>query len=251
MSVQSPEELAQLRRIGRIVAMVARAMAQKARPGITTEELDAFGAGLLRQHGARSAPRLAYNFPGTTCISINDEAAHGIPGRRMIEAGDLINIDVSAELDGFFGDTGLMVQVPPVSPVAQKLCECSREALRQAIQVVRAGTPINAIGRAIEDTARTYGFQVLHDLDGHGVGRHIHEAPQGIHSFYNRHDRRRLTDGLVFTIEPFITTGAQHTVLEKNGWTLHTVDRGLVAQHEHTLVVTRQGAMIMTDPQLN
>jgi methionyl aminopeptidase len=246
MSIQSPEELARLQRIGQIVAQVAHEMARQVRPGVTTMELDALGAELLRRHGARSAPRLAYDFPGTTCISVNDEAAHGIPGQRMIEPGDLVNIDVSAELDGFFADTGLMVPVPPISPVAQKLCECSREALRRAIQVVRTGQPINAIGRAIESYAQSSGFEVLHDLDGHGVGRHIHEDPRGIHSFYNPRDRRRLTEGLVFTIEPFITTGARETVLERNGWTLRTRDRGLVAQHEHTVVATRQGAVVVT-----
>jgi methionyl aminopeptidase len=216
------------------------------RPGVTTAELDAIGEAFLSKAGARSAPRLAYNFPGFTCISINDQAAHGIPGQRMVEPGDIVNIDVSAELDGYYGDTGLMVEVQPVALRARQLCSRSQAALRKALAVAQAGVPMNTIGRAIEGEARRGGFSVLHDLGGHGVGRHIHEEPHSVLNHYDPADRRRLTEGLVITIETFLTTGARRVVTDPDGWTLRTADGSLTAQYEHTLVITRGEPIVVT-----
>ncbi len=246
MTINSPEELAAMRTIGRIVAQTLRAMGRYAREGMTTRELDAYGQQLLSSQGARSAPALAYGFPGATCISLNDEAAHGIPGDRVIRAGDLINIDVSAELAGYFADTAATFQIGRVSDQARRLCRCTRRALAEAIWSARAGRPFNHIGRAVERQARACGFRIIRNLAGHGVGRHIHEAPGSVLNYYEPADRRRLPRGLVLTIEPFLSARAQHTVSAADGWTLRTPDGSLTAQYEHTVVITNGRPILLT-----
>jgi len=246
MTIDSPTDLASLKRIGRIVALTIKEMKESVRAGITTAELDAVGKAILDRYGARSAPQLAYNFPGVTCISINNEAAHGIPGSRVVKPGDLVNLDVSAELDGYFADAAVTVEVDPEETRRHNLVHCAQRALQQAIATTRAGQPINAIGRVIEKEAQGCGFHTLHDLGGHGVGRGIHEEPHNIANYYNPNDHRMLLEGVVLTIEPFITTGAQHVFTEKDGWTLKTADGSLSAQFEHTLVVTRGKPVVIT-----
>ncbi len=246
MTIDSPDDLANLKRIGRIVALAIKEMKEHVRPGITTAELDQIGAAFLEQHGARSAPQLVYNFPGATCISINNEAAHGIPGKRTVKAGDLVNLDVSAELNGYFADAAVTVEVPPVDTRRHNLIHCAQRALQQAIAASRAGQPMNAIGRVIEKEAESCGFHTLHDLGGHGVGRGIHEEPHSISNYYNPNDRRILIEGLVMTIEPFLTTGAQRIYTDPDGWTLKTTDGSLSAQFEHTLVITKGKPVVIT-----
>jgi methionyl aminopeptidase len=246
MTIDSPADLKGLKRVGRVVGLAIQEMKENTRPGITTGELDAIGAAVFARHGARSAPQLAYRFPGATCISINNQAAHGIPGSRVIQAGDLVNIDVSAELDGYFADAAEMVIVPPVDSQRHNLVLCAQRALRNAMAAARAGQPLNAIGRAIEEEARASGFTTLRDLGGHGVGRGIHEEPSDIASFYNPRDRRILKEGQVLTIEPFITTGARSVRTGPDGWTLFTADGSLAAQFEHTLVITKGKPTVIT-----
>ena len=176
MSIETENDLVALSRAGKIVAFALRAMAQRLRPGITTAELDAIGADVLKQHGARSAPQLVYGFPGVTCISVNDEVVHGIPGERVIHAGDLVTLDVTAELDGYMADAALTVAVPPASALKRRLCACADAALGKAIAVARAGRPIADIGRVVEAEVRRYGFAIIPELGGHGIGRTIHDG---------------------------------------------------------------------------
>ncbi|MFL5733937.1 MAG: type I methionyl aminopeptidase [Chloroflexia bacterium] len=246
MSIESEQDLEGLKRSGRVVALTVQEMARHLKPGITTKELDDIGAAFLRMNGARSAPILAYNFPGWTCISVNDEAAHGIPGDRVIQAGDLINIDVSAELDGYWTDTGSTFAVPPVSPSKQKLMTCTKQALQSAISVARAGQSINAIGGAVEAHARKCGYKVIRNLTGHGVGRTIHEEPRNVLNYYDSKDRRKLREGTVLTIEPFLSTKAEAVIQMPDGWTLKTPDGSLLAQYEHTIVITKGTPIIIT-----
>src|SRR5262249_20253157 len=149
MTVESEKDMIGLLRIGKIVGLTLKTMKAAVRPGMTTAELDAIGAEYLRKEGAHSAPIVTYKFPGWTCISLNDEAAHGIPGNRVIQEGDLLNIDVSAELDGYFADTGASMPVVSVSPIKQKLMDCAQTALQKGIAAARAGRPVNEIGRAM------------------------------------------------------------------------------------------------------
>lgn len=245
MSIESQDDLTNLLRIGKIVGLTLQHMKESLRVGMTTADLDAIGEAFLNEHGARSAPRLTYNFPGGTCISINDEAAHGIPGERVIQAGDLVNIDVSAELDGYWADTGATVPMLPVTPLKQKLCTFAQSALKQGIAAAQAGRPIYEIGRATENEARRGGFSVIRDLPGHGVGRKLHEPPS-VPSFYTREAHERLTDGLVITIEPFLSTGAKRIAQAGDGWTLKTPDGGPCAQYEHTVVITKGRPILVT-----
>ncbi|GIL14497.1 MAG: methionine aminopeptidase 2 [Chloroflexota bacterium] len=245
MSIESEKDLIGLLRIGRIVGLTLQKMTESLRPGITTGELDTIGAELLRKEGARSAPILTYNFPGATCISINDEAAHGIPGSRVIQTGDLVNIDVSAELDGYFADTGATVPMLPVEPLKQKLADCTRSALEKGLAVARAGNRIYDIGRAMENEVRRCGFHIIRDLPGHGVGRKLHEPPS-VPGFFNKRANDILKEGLVITIEPFVSTRASHIVTAADGWTLKTPDGSLAAQYEHTIVITKDRPILVT-----
>ncbi|MGF1505510.1 MAG: type I methionyl aminopeptidase [Chloroflexi bacterium] len=245
MTVTTEEELRALQAIGRIVGLTIKRMSEHLAPGITTAELDAVGAAVLAEHGARSAPMLAYNFPGHTCISINDEAAHGIPSERAIQPGDMVNIDVSAEKDGFWADSGASFAVPPVSEQKAGLIAGAKQALTIAMEAARAGQPINAVGAAVQRFAYRSGYHVIFELTGHGVGRHIHEEPH-IPNIYDPRRKQPLTEGLVVTLEPFLTLGAQHIVTMPDGWTLCTEDGSLVAQFEHTVVITQGQPLAVT-----
>ncbi len=248
MSIQNEKDLEGLRKIGRIVARCLKYMQSHLEPGMTTRELDFLGGSFLAKHGARSAPQLTYNFPGFTCISVNEEAAHGIPGSRRIQAGDLVNIDVSAELGGYFADTGGSAIVPPESPIKIQVCLAARNALASALQEARAGAKLNRIGLAIEREAQKHGFTVIENIGSHGVGRALHEAPEFIPGFYEPRDRRVLRENQVITIEPFISSGAKFVFDKGDGWTLVTKPNFLTAQFEHTIVITKGAPLIMTLP---
>jgi methionyl aminopeptidase len=246
MTIESEQDLQGLKAIGHIVASTLKQMMDYAEPGMTTLELDAYGRRLLEQQGARSAPELAYNFPGATCISVNEEVAHGIPGERVIQAGDLVNIDVSAELNGYYGDTGGSFVVPPGDPVKQRLCDSTQLALKKAMQEARAGQPLNQIGRAIEKVARAKGFRVIKNLCSHGVGRSLHEEPKEIPGYFRAKDHRRLHKGQVITIEPFLSTRSVYVNEADDGWTLLAAPGNLAAQYEHSMVITDSAPIILT-----
>ena len=246
MTVETDEDVAALKRIGTIVSYVLREMLNAAEPGMTTLELDSLGEQLLARHGARSAPILTYDFPGSTCISINEEAAHGIPGIRIIQPGDVLNVDVSAELGGYFADTGGTKIVPPTNPQKTRLCHATRTALEQAMMQARAGQLINRIGGAIQRTAKTNGFRVIENLGSHGIGRTLHEAPGHIPGYFDRADRRILKEGMVITIEPFLSTKSRIVSETSDGWTLVGVDGNLSAQYEHTMIITKGEPIVVT-----
>lgn len=246
MTIENQADIDGILKTGQVVARVRDAMLAAIEPGMTTAELDRLGAELLDSFGARSAPRVTYDFPGATCISINEEAAHGIPGPRVIQPGDVVNVDVSAELDGYFADTGGTIVVPPVSPLKTRLCDVTRLALRHALAQVRAGALINRIGQAVERTATAHGFRVIRNLAGHGVGRSLHEQPDDILGFCNTRDTRRLKQGQVLAIEPFLSTRSRYVSEARDGWTLLGEPGNLSAQFEHTVIVTRGAPIIAT-----
>lgn len=246
MTIETQDDVAGLQRIGRTVSLVLHQMLEAAEPGMTTGELDQLGERWLEEHGARSAPRLTYDFPGATCISINEEAAHGIPGDRIIRAGDVLNVDVSAELGGYFADTGGTIVVPPTTPQKTRLCHAARTALAEAMKVASAGRPINGIGAAIERTAKAYGFRVIENLGSHGVGRALHEEPEHIAGYFDPSDKRVLREGMVITIEPFLSTRARVVAETSDGWTLAGSAGNLSAQYEHTMIITRGAPIVVT-----
>jgi len=245
MCIKTSEELEALRVIGRVVGSVLREMARQVKPGITTSELDQLGAKLLAEQEARSAPPLVYGFPGAVCISVNEEVVHGVPGDRVITAGDLVKLDLTAEKDRYMADAALTVPVPPVSDLARRLTECAERAFRKAIQGARAYHRICDIGIAVEDEVKRSGFSVVRELCGHGIGRTIHEDPQ-VPNYADSRSRERFTEGLVVTVEPIIAAGRGDSMTGPDGWTVITKDHSLSAHYEHTLVITRADPVLLT-----
>ncbi|MFP7286868.1 type I methionyl aminopeptidase [Shouchella clausii] len=246
MSIESEHDLIALQKIGRIVAMAREEMLSSVQAGITTAELDRIGKRVLDEHGAVSAPYITYGFPGTTCISVNEVAAHGIPGPRVLKEGDVVNIDVSAELGGYYADTGATTVVGSRSPHKEKLCQSSLRALQQALKKARAGAKVSGIGRAIHNEARKDGFTVIRNLAGHGIGRKLHEMPDGILNYYEPRDNRLLTNGLVLAVETFVSDGAEFVDEGADGWGLLLPDNHYAAQFEHTIVITKDKPLILT-----
>ncbi len=246
MSVESRTDLEALKAIGKIVAIVLQRMMKHLAPGITTAELDRIAASALSEYGARAAPPLVYGFPGATCISVNDEAIHGIPGERVIKPGDVVKLDVTAEKDGYLADAARTVPVPPVSEAARSLAACAEVAFRNALPAARAGHRIWEIGMAVEAEVKRSGFSVIRELCGHGIGRTIHENPC-VPNYADPSARGRLHEGLVITVEPIIAAGNGRPVLEKDGWTIKTADGSLAAHYEHTLVITSGAPILLTE----
>lgn len=245
MSISSRADWKGLQRVARVVRLALDALEARVAPGVTTAELDAVAAALFRRHRARSAPALVYGFPGTVLISINDQVVHGAPSGRRVQDGDLVKLDVTAELDGYVADAARTVAVGRCPVVAQRLKQCAEDAFARALEVARAGNRVNAIGRAVEQDVRRRGFRVVRGLQGHGVGRTIHEPPS-VPNWFDPFQRDMLTDGLVLTIEPIITAGSDRVVTETDGWTIRTADGSLSAHHEHTLVITHGEPVILT-----
>ncbi|NBV42118.1 type I methionyl aminopeptidase [bacterium] len=247
MIAATQEDIDRLSAIGSIVSRTLQFMKESVRPGITTLELDQMGEAFMNSLGARSAPRLMYNFPGATCICVNHETAHGIPGPRVLKDGDLINIDVSAEKDGYFSDSGAsMVVGSVVPPKFERLLKAGRESLENALRVARAGERINLIGKAIEATATAAGYSVIRNLGSHGIGKKLHDEPSFIAGFYDKSDQRVLEENQVITIEPFVSTGATRVREFGDGWTLITKPHQRTVQFEHTIIVTKSDPIILT-----
>ena len=245
MSIKSNRDLTGLKAIGKIVGLALREMAAQVRSGITTAELDAIGARVLELHGARSAPPVYYGFPAAVCISVNDEAIHGIPGAREIRPGDLVKLDLVAEKDGYMADAAVTVAVPPVSDEARRLVRCAERAFQQAMQVARARNRVCDIGKAVETEVKRSGFAVMRQLCGHGVGRAIHEEPQ-VPNYYEPNARQRLTEGLVITVEPIIAAGSGRGVTGQDQWTVRTADGAWSAHYEHTIAITQDAPLVLT-----
>lgn len=246
MTIETDKDLRELINIGRIVAATLQEMKCRAEPGMTTAELDQIGKELLDSYGAKSAPRVTYYFPGYTCISINEEAAHGIPGSRVIQPGDVVNIDVSAEKNGYFSDTGGSFVVPPSNFLKDKLISSTKLALAEACNSAQAGRPLNVIGKSIQRIAKQNGFRIIKNLCSHGVGRGLHEEPKEIPGYYEPRDKRRLHEGLVITIEPFLSTKSRFVTEADDGWALVGGKQNLSAQFEHTMVITKGKPILLT-----
>jgi len=245
MSVKTADELEKLRIIGKIVRRSLDQMAMAVRSGITTQELDMIGLRVLQQHGAEAAPAKVYGFPGAVCISVNDEAVHGIPGDRALREGDLVKLDLVAVKDGFFADAAVTVRVGRVSRLAHDIVRCAEAAFWRAMTVARTGFRCMHIGREIDREVRQQGFHVMPELGGHGVGRTIHEKPS-VPNFYDRGARTKLTNGLVLAVEPIISAGSGDGRLMEDGWTIRTADRSISAHYEHTIVITEREPIVLT-----
>lgn len=247
MSIKIDEELIGMKKASEAVACTLKEMRNYAKPGITTKQLDDFGAKILSDFGAKSAPYLTYGFPGWTCISVNNEFCHGIPSdNRTLQEGDLVNVDVSAELDGFWSDNGGSFVLGKDINQHQKLIDASKQILHKAIHNIKGGVRISAIGHLIETEAKKRGFRVIKNLTGHGIGRSLHEEPSEIANYKDRYNFTRFKKNSVVAIETFITTTSTHAETLKNGWTMVGNKGGFMAQHEHTIVVTDGKPIVLT-----
>ncbi len=246
MTADSERDIEALKAIGRICAETLRKMMAAARAGMTTLELDHIGRQLLEAQGARSAPEVAYNYPGATCISVSPVIAHGIPDDHVLSDGELIHIDVSGELDGYFSDTGASMWITRRSPEVHKLLEATQATLTKAVKAARAGRQLNEIGRTVQQEANRHGYNVIYELTGHGIGRGLHEDPGEVWNFYNPRDHRVLQEGQVLAIEPFLTPGKGRIRELGDGWSLRTSDNAIAAQFEHTVIVTKSEPIILT-----
>jgi methionyl aminopeptidase len=247
MSIESEMDLAGITKASEAVGQTLKLMRAYACPGMSTKELDEYGGTILKQYGARSAPRETYGFPGWTCISLNNEVAHGIPASgKILQEGDLVNIDVSAELNGYWADNGGSFVLGADLHKHMPLVEASQKILLKAISQIKGGVKIAEIGRLIETEAKRSGFRVIKNLVGHGIGRSLHEEPQEIPCYYDPLNRKRFKKNSVVAIETFISTKTVYAHEKGDGWTYVTRDGSFVAQHEHTIIITDAKPVILT-----
>lgn len=245
MIAKTEEDFNGLKAIGKICGSIRDTLVEKTVPGITTKELDELAGRLFEEAGAQSAPKQIYDFPGFTCISVNEAVAHGIPGDRVIEEGDLVNIDVSGSKNSYFADTGISFVVGKGHPGLKLICDVAKEAFEAGLPKVDPGAKTSALGKAVHETAKQNGLTVIKNLTGHGVGRSIHEKPDHIFNFYTTYDDVVLEEGMVIAFEPFVSTLEEDVFQSDDGWTFLT-DESYVAQYEHTIIVTSDGPILTT-----
>jgi methionyl aminopeptidase len=245
MIARTEEDFYGLREIGKIVASIRDELVQRTVPGTTTKELDDIAGVLLEKAGAVSAPKGEYNFPGYTCISVNEEVAHGIPGHRVIHEGDLVNIDVSGSKNGYFADTGISFVVGEGEEILTKICDVAKKAFEAGLKNAKPGSKKSRIGKAVFQTARENGLTVIKNLTGHGIGHTIHEAPDNIYNYNDTWDDELLKEGMVIAFEPFISTFEEEVFQKEDGWT-YVTKKSFVAQYEHTIILTKAGPIITT-----
>lgn len=247
MVIKTEEELQGMKRVSEAVALTLRKMSAYAQIGMSTKDIDEYGRQLLEAVGAKSAPFETYGFPGYTCISVNKEFAHGIPSDKVkLKNGDIINIDVSAELDGFWSDNGYSFVIGEDIQGVQSLVDTSKEILLEAISQISGGVKISDIGKLIETKAKKAGYTVIRDLGGHGVGKSLHEDPDAIMNYCDRYDKRRFRKDSVVAIETFISTKSSFIETLSDGWAFVGSKGGFVAQHEHTILITSDKPIILT-----
>jgi methionyl aminopeptidase len=245
MSIDTAGDFDGMTRAGRVVAAALEAMVQATHIGMTTSELDAIGAAVLKAHGARSAPQVVYGCPAVNLISVNDEIVHGLPGPRMLRGGDVVKIDVTADTEGYIADAATTVVLSGGSKNSQQLRDAAVSAFDAGCQAARAGRKVSEIGRAVEREVSARGFHILRELSGHGVGRTIHESPT-VQNYFDPFQKDVLTEGLVLTIEPLISERRTRVVEGEDGWTLRTRNGCLAAHHEHTIIITNGEPIIVT-----
>ena len=246
MIATTDKEIELLKNAGRMVAEIRDTMKAATKPGMTTREIDEIGGRMFEEFGGVSGPKGEYDFPGFTCISVNEEVAHGIPGKRVIKDGDLVNIDVSGSLEGYFSDTGISFVVGANHPEKEALCKAAESAFNRAMTKVKAGAKLNQIGKAVEREAKQHGLFVIKNLTGHGIGKSLHEAPQHILNYYDAWETTILKEGMVLAVEPFVSQKSEHIIESGDGWTFITPDHSLVAQIEHTVLVTKGEPILLT-----
>jgi methionyl aminopeptidase len=243
---RSTAELQRMREAGRLVGEVLTELAALVAPGVTTADLDEVAEKRIRRAGATPAFKGYHGYPATICASVNEEVIHGIPsGRRVLSEGDVISIDVGASLDGYYGDSAITLAVGQVSKEAATLLRVTEESLYKAIERVKVGGRVSDLGHAVQQHVEAYGFSVVREFVGHGIGQRMHEDPQ-VPNYGEAGRGPRLTEGMVLAIEPMVNVGTPAVKVLADGWTAVTRDSSLSAHFEHTVAVTADGPWILT-----
>lgn len=244
---KSPDELATMRRAGRVVAEMHARIRDAIRPGVTTLQLDAIGREVLDRNGARSNFLGYHGYPAVICASPNDMIVHGIPNGRPLEEGDIVSIDCGAIVDGYHGDAAFTAPVGRVSAEAQRLIDTTHASLDAAIEAMRSGNRLSDIGHAVQGVAEAAGFAIVREYVGHGIGTAMHEAPD-VPNFGPPGKGPKLLPGVVLAVEPMLNAGTEETVLLDDGWSVVTADGSLSAHAEHTIAITDDGPEVLTLP---
>ena len=248
MSITEKYELEGMKAVSEVVGITLKKMHDYTAIGMSTKDLDNYGAEILKSYGANSAPFKAYGFPGCTCISVNSEVAHGIPKTtKILKEGDLVNIDVSAELNEFWSDNGKSFVLGRDINNYLPLVNASKDILLKAINNIKGGIKISDIGFIIEKEAEKKGFKVIKNLAGHGVGRSLHEEPRNILNYRNPLDKEKFKKNSIVAIEIFISNKSDNVIQLNDGWTLVGDRGGFFAQHEHTIMITNNKPLILTE----
>lgn len=246
ITLKSPREIDQMRKAGAIVAQILQDMAEEVAPGITTWDIDKLAESRIKELGAKSAFKGYHGFPACVCISVNEEVVHGIPSKKkLLKEGDIVGVDFGVSLDGWFGDSARTIPVGKVSPEASKLLEATHQSLQLGIAQAREGNRIFDIGHAIQNYVEGFGYGVVREFVGHGIGRALHEEPQ-VPNYGPRGKGLALKVGMVLAIEPMINAGSPEVKVLADGWTAVTLDRSLSAHFEHTVAILPEGPRILT-----
>lgn len=243
--MKSPREIGVMREAGRIVATVLDTLKKEIKPGITTGQLDAIAARIIKESGATASFKGYRGFPASICASVNEEVVHGIPGKRVLQEGDIVAIDVGSVYNGFQGDSAITVAVGNISKEAEVLIEATREALQAGISVARVGAHLSDVSAAIQTYAEERGFSVVREYVGHGIGRDMHEEPQ-IPNYGSPGQGPVLKKGMTLALEPMVNLGEWRTKVLDDKWTVVTADGRLSAHFEHTIAITDKGSEILT-----
>jgi len=251
IAIKTAAEIATMRQAAKIVATVLQEISQRAQPGMTTADLDAYAEQRIREMGATPSFKGYHGFPASICASLNHEVVHGIPSRKqVIRKGDLLKVDTGAFYEGFHGDSCITIALGQIKPEAAKLMTVAETALYKGIEQVAPGKHLLDIAGAIEDYVHTQGYSVVEEYTGHGVGRNLHEEP-AVFNFRTRQlPNVKLVPGMTLAIEPIVNAGSKFTRVLKDQWTVVTTDNSLSAQLEHTVLVTETGYEILTDRTL-
>lgn len=247
--IKTKQEIEKMQKAADVLTDVHRALREKIKPGVTTLELDAFVENFIKERGAWPEQKGYQGFPYSICASVNDEICHGFPRKEPLKEGDLLTVDMVVNVDGYLADSAWSYGVGQVSNEVKKLMDVTRECLYKGIEVARVGNRLGDIGHAIQEHAEANGFSVVREFVGHGIGKNMHEDPQVLH--YGQPGRGiRIQEGMVFTIEPMINAGGWRMKMDSNQWTARTLDGSLSCQYEHTLAITKEGPIILTEQGL-
>lgn len=246
INLKSSSEIQKMLEANQIVAATLAMLAERVEPGLTTLQLDKWAEGFARQHGAVPAFKGYRGFPGSLCVSINEEVVHGIPSKRVVlQDGDILSVDFGIKLKGFYGDSAVTLPIGEISADKQKLLDVTKQSLELAIEQVRVGNRINDLSRAVQQYVESHGFSVVRQFVGHGIGSQLHEAPE-IPNYERKERTPRLIAGMALAIEPMVNAGTYDVEVLKDGWTVLTADRKPSAHFEHTVVVTEGEPLVLS-----